>query len=373
MNILIIGNGHTTKIGDKFYKDKHTSSFISELCSLGHSISWHEPIYEEIDGNSDLHDKELPEINFELLSAKPVLKKKLYKLVFFIRTFFRLIKSLPKIDLIYLFLPGSLSMFSGVLFYIFRKNIAIYVRADINYDSYLQRLLFRNANFILATGSHFQQGLSKYNKESYVVTTMINISKEDIRHKNIIEKPSFDILFVGRAHAAKGIWPLVEAAKILSEKGFQFTLHIVGGGSELQDLQNYVQIENLSEYILLYGMIAEKSELQSLYIRADVFVLPSFVEGVPRVLYEAMTYSLPVITTFVGSIPSIMTDKYNCLQIPVNESLALASTLELLKNDIKLQKYLSTNAYKTIETFFSTRSKYSHAEQLDRLIKGLTI
>ena len=374
MRLLIAGNGFTTKIKNSYFKDKNTSNFLKNICDKGSSIFWVEPVFEAKDFKSDLHDKKLPVNEFHLVCDKQIVERTIaYKILFLIRLIFSLIHVINKVDLVYLFLPGKIPVVSGLVALFFGKKISIYLRADYKETSILYKILFIKANFILATGSFFQKKLLKYNSNVHVVATMLDVTENDVFLRDVKNKIQFNILFVGRVHAAKGIWPLIDAVKILVERNYNFTLHIVGGGSEINKLLSYIKEEDLINYVVIHGLISDKSDLRKLYKQSDIFILPSFIEGVPRVIYEALTYSLPIVTTFVGSIPSIMKDQYNCIKIPTNDSLAIVSAFESLFNNYELRKKLSINSYHTIKSYFAERSKYSHAEQLNRLARGQSI
>ena len=96
-----------------------------------------------------------------------------------------------------------------------------------------------------------------------------------------------------------------------------------------------------------------------------MFVLPSYFEGFPRVLYEAMTYRLPIATTMVDGIPAIMTDDVNCKELkPGNVSL-LAETINHMLDDSALRTKLSQASMETIQRVHANPAE-THADILMR-------
>lgn len=155
--------------------------------------------------------------------------------------------------------------------------------------------------------------LSTYWKEYFKATYP---EKDVIIVPNIVEYPRTDFsikkdshiitaTFLGLICNNKGIFDLVEIIKDNKEflKG-RFRLHI-GGNGETERLCKYIEEHGLSEIIRFEGWVGpdKKSELLS---SSDVFILPSYIEGVPISILEAMTYRLPILSTNVGGIPEIV-------------------------------------------------------------------
>jgi colanic acid/amylovoran biosynthesis glycosyltransferase len=113
------------------------------------------------------------------------------------------------------------------------------------------------------------------------------------------------ILTVGRLDPLKGHATLIEALLLLRQRGQDFDLSIVGSGPERADLERRVHDSGLDDAVAFRGSIAHDS-LPEVYADADVFCLPSYSEGVPVVLMEAMAAGLPVISTRITGIPELV-------------------------------------------------------------------
>jgi len=100
------------------------------------------------------------------------------------------------------------------------------------------------------------------------------------------------------------------------------------------------------------GPIAEEAK-DAAFRAADIYVLPSHVEGMPVGLLEAMSYGLPCVVTPVGGIASVVQDGVNGLLVPPRDSAALASAIEQLVEDPALRRRLGTAARETITRRFN--------------------
>jgi glycosyltransferase involved in cell wall biosynthesis len=165
------------------------------------------------------------------------------------------------------------------------------------------------------------------------------------------------ILAVGRNHPKKGYPDLVRALGILSQRRSDFRCVIVGGGTE--SLTPEIRALGLEETVILAGQYprngtnhlgpesAPPDELVSLYLESDVFVLPSYIEGLPLVIPEAMMAGLPVVATDVPGNKDVVVDGNNGMLVPAGDVHALVSSLDRILSDSEMHKRLSDGARHT--------------------------
>jgi colanic acid/amylovoran biosynthesis glycosyltransferase len=123
----------------------------------------------------------------------------------------------------------------------------------------------------------------------------------------VTEPHPLRLLFLGRLVVEKGPVVLVEALGLLRAGGIDAELTMVGEGPARAEIERTVHELGLDDHVVLLGAVPS-DEARSHYQRADVFCLPSFAEGVPVVLMEAMSCALPVVTTYITGIPELVTD-----------------------------------------------------------------
>ena len=145
--------------------------------------------------------------------------------------------------------------------------------------------------------------------------------------------PSINILYTGRFEWAKGLQELIDAFCVLVvEKGIDAKLHYVGwqdsrGPSIEKAIIRQAEERGISDRILFHGKKKVGPDLDAMYRMADIYVLPSYAEGFPRTIWEAMANSLPVIATKVGAIPEFLQQEKHALLIPPRDTDALVVAL----------------------------------------------
>jgi colanic acid/amylovoran biosynthesis glycosyltransferase len=113
------------------------------------------------------------------------------------------------------------------------------------------------------------------------------------------------MLCVGRLVSDKGQALLIEAIPLLAERGIPTTLTLVGDGPDRKALERVARDLGVAELVTFAGAVGQ-DDIMRYYVEADVFCLPSFAEGVPVVLMEAMATGLPVVSTLIAGIGELV-------------------------------------------------------------------
>ena len=182
----------------------------------------------------------------------------------------------------------------------------------------------------------------------------------DARERASGERP-VHVLFVGWILAAKGVRELLEAARAIPEA--RFTLVGPEEPAFVEGLR--VELEDLKPRVRLLPAKMKK-ELAQLYRDADVFVLPTWREGFPNVVLEAMAAGLPVVATPVGAIPDALRDGQEGLLVPPRDAAALTRALRRLVGDAELRARMGARARERAETVFSQKVVIGQLESLYR-------
>ncbi|MBL4832209.1 MAG: glycosyltransferase family 4 protein [Aliivibrio sp.] len=140
------------------------------------------------------------------------------------------------------------------------------------------------------------------------------------------EPKELSFLFVGWVVLEKGMFELLEAVGN-SEKLRRTKINIVGNGSFMEGAVNICREKELHN-VLFHGNIPHKDVL-SFYENSDVLVLPSYAEGFPNVIVEALYYGLPVISTDVGAITDSVMHYENGIIVEKGDAVSLQKAMEL--------------------------------------------
>lgn len=157
--------------------------------------------------------------------------------------------------------------------------------------------------------------------------------------------------YLGRIAETKGMDYLLDACKSLKTKRIPFILRLAGKEEIPGKYINKFKKELEKEFI--YDGIISGRDKDIFLKRLDLFILPSFFEGLPMSLLECMSYGVVPITTNVGSIGEIVKNKYNGIFIEIKNSQSIYDAITLIHNNRKLIDNLSKNAQNTILYNFS--------------------
>ncbi len=173
------------------------------------------------------------------------------------------------------------------------------------------------------------------------------------------------LICVGRLCPAKGQHILIESCAALGRKGMDFKLVLVGDGPDRKSLEKLVIKLGIEQFVTFTGALGQE-EVQKRYKEADIFVLPSFAEGIPVVLMEAMAMGLPVVSTRITGIPELIDDEVNGLLATPGDAAELSRMLTRLIDNPKLGKKLGIAGRKKIIAKYDQRENSKKLANLFR-------
>ena len=190
------------------------------------------------------------------------------------------------------------------------------------------------------------------------MTTTTTISASDIASRtDTCEGSSIRALCVSRIDPRKGLRVLPEVIDQLRERGLSVSLDIVGpavgrpGEEERSAILADAARRKIADHLRCLGPVPLE-QLLPLYRGYDVFVLPTLPgEGIPRVLLEAMTAGVPVVTSRVAGIPSLIQHEVNGLLVDEPSAAAVAGAISRIVSDPALRRRLIANGYETARGF----------------------
>ncbi len=182
------------------------------------------------------------------------------------------------------------------------------------------------------------------------------VSLDSLREKLGIRQEEFLISSIGRVGWRKGSFDIVQAVKQLLVDNSNFKVLLVGGEElqgEMNNIKKAVDDNGLGYTIKLIGEI--KISDVPLYLGiSDVFVLPSYYEGMPMSIIEAMRAGKPIISTTVGAIPDMIESGVSGILVTPGHPEEIASAVTKLRNDPILREKISKGARNAFEQGFET-------------------
>jgi GalNAc-alpha-(1->4)-GalNAc-alpha-(1->3)-diNAcBac-PP-undecaprenol alpha-1,4-N-acetyl-D-galactosaminyltransferase len=164
-----------------------------------------------------------------------------------------------------------------------------------------------------------------------------NALKAIALHPDIPRKKQ--IVYVGRLSKEKGVARLIEAFSKIKNKNWKLAL--AGDGPEKANLQRLAQELNLMDQVLFLGKV---TEVDVLLAQSSIFVLPSFLEGFPNALCEAMSAGLPSICFDCIPHEELIIEGKNGFVVKDGDLIALANAIDKLTYDEKFRNQIGANA-----------------------------
>lgn len=175
------------------------------------------------------------------------------------------------------------------------------------------------------------------------------------------------ILFVGRIAPEKGIRVLLDAFEMVSvTRGLKATLALVGDGPDRAAIEAEINDRGLSSAVKVLGYMPPDKVAEQLS-QSDVLVLPSFAEGLPVVLMEALASEVAVIATRIAAVAELVEDGVSGLTVAPGDAVGLAVALERLLADPALRKAMGAEGRRKVVTEFDVRRE---AAWLAWLLRG---
>jgi len=186
-----------------------------------------------------------------------------------------------------------------------------------------------------------------------------------VKERTGAEEP-LRLLTVGRLVPVKGQPLLVEAVATLRRRGHDVCLTIIGEGPARGAIEEAIARHGVGDAVRLAGSVGQ-DEIRAHYAAADIFMLPSFTEGLPVVLMEAMAMGIPVLTTQVTGIPELVDSDVSGVMVRPGRLDEILGALERLVADPDLRRRLGAAGREKIAREFDVRSS---ARQLQTLLEG---
>lgn len=222
-----------------------------------------------------------------------------------------------------------------------------------------------NCDRLIVLSSSWKDFFLKVGVEESKIVILNNI----VTPPEKLEKRSVSLpvrfLFLGWLGKRKGIWDLL---KVITDhkaelKG-RFILRF-GGNDFEEEIKSYIAANRIDSLVKFEGWVSGRKKEECL-AWADVFILPSYNEGLPISLLEAMSYGLPLISTNVGGIPEILKDRQNGIMVhPGNESEIWNAVKYFIDNPAEIAKMGNTSEtmvapYTPQNVFHNLKSIYNN-------------
>ena len=243
----------------------------------------------------------------------------------------------------------------------------------------LINLALRSADMIVVTTPHVKRMVISrkvpaekvFVSPNYVDEALFSSSVDgkSIRERFSIVRHEKLIMYLGRLSHEKGLSTLIEAFSILCSRLQNIKLAIVGGGPERGVLQKKCQILGLADKVLFINPVPH-TLVPNFLAASDVVVLPSYSEGHPKILIEAMIMSKPLVATDVIGIQDVVENRKDAILVKPGDAKGLAEALQMLIENDNRARTIAYNAKRKALNEYSKKAVFKLAERNPFLILG---
>jgi glycosyltransferase involved in cell wall biosynthesis len=294
-------------------------------------------VIRETQGEVFFTNKNINIIPLSKTMGKGIFRKILFPL-WFVLNFSKFHKTIGKADAIHAPIPGDVGTAGILLAHLYKKPL--YVRhcgnwfvqkslAEKIWKWYMEKYAGNNRVF-LATGGDIKVPSIKNENIDWIFSTSMSINEFDTTKKErsrLAQK--LKICSVSRQEKGKGIHKVIHAVRLLVNKGIDIQYDIVGEGSDLEYFKKLSLELNLSKNVTFHGKLNHIGVINILK-KNDIFVFPTESEGFPKVVVEAMSQGLVIITTPVSVLRTMIPESKSGILLDIIEPEEIYRQLLLL-------------------------------------------
>ncbi len=287
--------------------------------------------------------------------------------LFLLRNLFRFIGVVRgRPETVYIHSSSNRSFFRKSLFFwtavLFGKRIIFHIHPTHFYD-YLTSLsglrrklasaLLNRADALVVLTDFMKEKMGVLFPGKRIFVLRNPIDPEQFEQPPVGSRSKNQLLYLGWFIREKGVYDLVDAAGMLKEKGIGFKLFFFGT-KQRDKLVRYVQMKNLNDCIVVGGWLKNGEKLEHLY-RSTMLILPTYSEGIPNVILEAMATKTPILSTLVGGLAEVLKDNCNAVITTPGDPARLSMDIQKMLGDQKLREKISENAYQEVREKYDIR------------------
>lgn len=222
-----------------------------------------------------------------------------------------------------------------------------------------------HAKFISCIGHFCTSQMMLYSDKDYwnkfkIIRCGVNLQQFDYRAPS---RKAKKLAYVGRISAEKGLPILFDSIAQLHKQNYDIELTLLGDGEDRKFLEDLAKERGIANVVKFAGFVDQTTIVETLRA-SDIFVLPSFAEGIPVSLMEAMAIGIPVIATHVGGVTELVIDQQTGQMVSPSDAEGLANAIARYVDDGAFCQMISKNAREKVVNEFNIENQVDKLAQL---------
>ncbi|MFA6101314.1 MAG: glycosyltransferase family 4 protein [Victivallaceae bacterium] len=222
-------------------------------------------------------------------------------------------------------------------------------------------LLLSRGNFILTLSAydrnHLSEDIFKSKSRKPAVVSLppgVNLNNFTFNKKMNIPREPFKLITIGALKKKKGIHTILQALKLLKERGMGFTYRIIGEGEERDNLEALATSLGLDDAVIFRGNLSRQKTINELRV-SDLFVIASEItpdgdrDSIPMAILESMALGVPVVATRITGIQEVIEDEETGILVPPSDPAQLADACESMLKDPENRQLIIVKARLFVE------------------------
>lgn len=309
------------------------------------------------------HESGLLDENVQFLSSYEDgnIPHKIFFFYFFLFKYFSFLLFSRDVKIVHLHIAEKGSFFrKAILCFIakfFKKKVILHLHGaefHIFYDKVSKIIkkfitkTFNIADLVIVLSPSWKKYISEKISDSKILILDNPIVIKDIQNTS---NKIINVLFMGRLGARKGTYDIIESGKYIKNKDVIINLY---GDGNIEEFKRLITKNDLQDKIKVNGWVSGDKK-EEVFKSSDILILPSYNEGLPISILEAIAYGMPIISTPVGGIPEAVEDCVNGFLIQPGDFKALAEKIDILANDRQLREKMGYESYRIAKERFDIK------------------
>ena len=224
------------------------------------------------------------------------------------------------------------------------------------------REIFAMADKVIALSEDWKEFLAEYICDAKKIVVVYNAVKIPEAYPK--DYTNRKMLFLGILGQRKGTYDLIEVLPEILSKYPDSHIYF-GGDGEREQAEHLCMEKEIADHVTFLGWV-RGTEKEKFLKECSIYVLPTYHEGMPMSILEAMSYGMAVVSTYVGGIPHIITDGEQGLLCEAGDRATLRENLLKLLENENLREKLGRNAYNMMVRKFDVRENVEKVLQIYR-------